>query len=28
MQMDELGLEPDFRIKTLADLPELLKSMT
>jgi len=28
MQMDELGLEPDFRIKALADLPELLKSMT
>jgi 2-haloacid dehalogenase len=27
MQMDELGLEPDFRIKALADLPELLKSM-
>jgi 2-haloacid dehalogenase len=26
-QMDELGLEPDFRIKALADLPELLKSM-
>lgn len=28
MQMDELGLEPDSRIRTLADLPELLKSMT
>jgi 2-haloacid dehalogenase len=28
MQMDELGLEPDFRIRTLADLPELLKTMT
>jgi 2-haloacid dehalogenase len=28
MQMDELGLEPDFRIKTLADLPQLLKSLT
>jgi 2-haloacid dehalogenase len=28
MQMDELGLEPDFRIKTLADLPGLLKSLT
>jgi 2-haloacid dehalogenase len=27
MQMDELGLEPDFRIRTLADLPELLKSL-
>ena len=27
MQMDELGLEPDFRIKALADLPKLLKSM-
>jgi 2-haloacid dehalogenase len=26
MQMDELGLEPDFRIKALADLPQLLKS--
>jgi len=25
-QMDELGLKPDFRIKALADLPELLKS--
>jgi 2-haloacid dehalogenase len=28
MQMDELGLEPDFRIKALADLPRLLKSLT
>ena len=28
MQMDELGLEPDFRIKALADLPQLLKSLT
>jgi 2-haloacid dehalogenase len=28
MQMDELGLEPDSRIRTLADLPELLKSLT
>jgi 2-haloacid dehalogenase len=27
MQMDELGLEPDFRIRTLADLPELVKSL-
>jgi 2-haloacid dehalogenase len=27
MQMDELGLEPDFRIKALADLPGLLKSL-
>jgi 2-haloacid dehalogenase len=27
MQLDELGLEPDFRIRTLADLPELLKSL-
>src|SRR5258708_15881615 len=25
MQMDELGLQPDFRIKTLADLPELVR---
>jgi hypothetical protein len=25
--MDELGLEPDFRIRTLADLPELVKSL-
>jgi 2-haloacid dehalogenase len=28
MQMDELGLEPDFRIKALADLPQLLKLLT
>jgi len=28
MQMDELGLEPDFRIRTLADLPGLVKSLT
>ncbi len=28
MQMDELGLEPDSRIRTLADLPGLLKSLT
>ena len=28
MQMDELGLEPDYRIKTLSDLPGLLKSLT
>jgi 2-haloacid dehalogenase len=27
-QMDELGIEPDYRIKTLADLPELVKSLT
>jgi 2-haloacid dehalogenase len=27
MQMDELGLEPDYRIKTLADLPGLLKPL-
>ncbi len=27
MQMDELGLEPDHRIKALSDLPELLKSL-
>ena len=27
MQMDELGLEPDYRIRTLADLPELVKSL-
>lgn len=27
MQMDELGLEPDFRIKRLADLPGLLASL-
>jgi 2-haloacid dehalogenase len=26
MQMDELGLEPDWRIKTLADLPNVLAS--
>ena len=26
MQMDELGIEPDFRIKALADLPGLLQS--
>lgn len=26
-QMDEFDLEPDFRIKALADLPELLKSL-
>ncbi len=26
MQMDELGLEPDYRIKALAELPQLLKS--
>jgi 2-haloacid dehalogenase len=28
MQMDELGLEPDYRIKTLADLPKLLNLLT
>ncbi|MGH6708703.1 MAG: haloacid dehalogenase type II [Bradyrhizobium sp.] len=28
MQMDELGFEPDYRVKALADLPELLKSLT
>ena len=28
MQMDELGLEPDYRIKTLSDLPTLLNSLT
>jgi 2-haloacid dehalogenase len=28
MQMDELGIEPDYRIKALADLPGLLKSLT
>jgi 2-haloacid dehalogenase len=28
MQMDELGIEPDHRIKTLADLPGLLQSLT
>lgn len=27
MQMDELGLEPDYRIKRLADLPGLLTSL-
>ncbi len=27
MQMDELGLEPDYRIKKLADLPGLLASL-
>jgi 2-haloacid dehalogenase len=27
-QMDELGIEPDYRIKTLADLPGLLQSLT
>jgi 2-haloacid dehalogenase len=27
MQMDELGLEPDYRIKRLADLPGLLASL-
>jgi 2-haloacid dehalogenase len=27
MQMDELGVEPDFRIKTLADLPGLVTSL-
>src|ERR1700728_3075436 len=27
MQMDELGIEPDYRIKTLADLPGLLRSL-
>jgi 2-haloacid dehalogenase len=27
MQMDELGFEPDFRIKTLADLPALVTSL-
>jgi 2-haloacid dehalogenase len=27
MQMDELGLEPDYRISALSDLPELLKSL-
>ncbi len=26
-QMDELGLEPDYRIKALADLPQLLQSL-
>ena len=28
MQMDELGIEPDYRIKTLADLPGLLQSLS
>lgn len=28
MQMDELGLEPDYRIKNLADLPKLVNSLT
>jgi 2-haloacid dehalogenase len=28
MQMDELGIEPDHRIKALADLPGLLQSLT
>jgi 2-haloacid dehalogenase len=28
MQMDELGLQPDYRIKTLADLPKLVNSLT
>jgi 2-haloacid dehalogenase len=28
MQMDELGIEPDYRIKALADLPVLLQSLT
>jgi 2-haloacid dehalogenase len=27
MQMDEFGLEPDYRIKNLADLPALLRSL-
>jgi 2-haloacid dehalogenase len=27
-QMDELGIEPDYRIKALADLPGLLQSLT
>ena len=26
MQMDELGVEPDYRIRALADLPELVTS--
>jgi len=26
MQMDELGLEPDYRIRALADLPELVRT--
>ena len=28
MQMDELGFEPDYRIRNLADLPGLLKSLS
>ncbi|KIZ39252.1 MULTISPECIES: haloacid dehalogenase type II [Rhodopseudomonas] len=28
MQMDELGFEPDYRIKNLADLPKLVNSLT
>jgi 2-haloacid dehalogenase len=28
MQMDELGLQPDHRVKTLADLPKLLNALT
>ena len=28
MQMDELGIEPDYRIKALADLPGVLQSLT
>ena len=28
MQMDELGIEPDYRIKALADLPGLLQSLS
>jgi 2-haloacid dehalogenase len=28
MQMDELGLQPDYRVKTLADLPKLLDALT
>jgi 2-haloacid dehalogenase len=28
MQMDELGIKPDYRIKALADLPGLLQSLT
>jgi len=28
MQMDELGIEPDYRITALADLPGLLQSLT
>ena len=26
MQMDELGLEPDYRIRALAELPDLVAS--